>query len=295
MNRIRLLIISTIIWLFFLANTEAISTYTSITFLNIQLVTFIMAVGIFVVGLLFPTRNKLSKNIIIASLFGIYALSQLYVTRESMVIEIQVFNTIAEVVVIFVSYFLCNQLSNWFINYNYRLKEAVYSPIESLISSTFSDVEQIEKKISRARRFEHELSIVHVSLANAVKSKQQGLRFTGSTNKDMLGAPIAEIFQYITGTSTTKAWYNDNLLLCIPAGTNTPQVTSTIENIKAVMDNVLKIKVDIKTANFPQDGLVLSDLVENSDDHEIYRKTTATRPIIYNLPKLQSQNQSKSG
>ena len=288
MNRIRLLFIFAASWMFFITNVEWITAQTSLSFLSIDSTVFILSIGMFVIALAFPETNQFSSNLVIWGLIGVYSILQFVIPYENMTLETVILHRAFEIAVLLVSYYLAYGLSNWFVMYLHDWQEAVFKPAESLITSMFTDVEQIEKKISRARRFENELAIVYVDLSEALRVNN----LASAIKKRLFLAHLAEMLQLMTNKSTTKTWYNDKLVLCIPAGVNSPQVATTIENVEAVLGHILKLEAEVSTASFPQDGIVLSDLVENATDYHRRQQSNEKRAVVYTLPQLQSQSMS---
>jgi hypothetical protein len=262
--RFRLLIILLIAWLFFILSFERIVNQTDLSTLSIAPFVYVLIVLTTIFVILLLPQYKISGRNLLLALSALYAATKVISVLINPITDASVFlaSLTLELVVFLTSNYLTLSLTNWFCHYNEGLKQAIFSPISSQIEEKYQNANSIEQRIAAARRFERELTLLYIRFDKVMGSKPGISWEENSDARDVLfHMRMAELLSFLS-PNALKAWNQSDLMMCVPF--DTQQNSELASQIKEVFSNVLKVEVNVGMAAFPQDGLVLKDLIENA-------------------------------
>jgi hypothetical protein len=262
--RFRLLILLHIIWLFFILSFERIVNQTAFSTLSIAPFVYALIMLTTIVVVVFLPASKISARKLFFALIVVYAAAKSLSLLFNPVTDFSDFlaSMSIELLVFLMSNYLTLSLTNWFGQYNEGLKAAIFSPISGQIEEKYQNANSIEQRIAAARRFERELTLLYIRFDKAMGNKS-GLSWAENSNvRDILfQMRMAELLSFLS-PNALKAWNHNDLMMCVPFDAEKNHELAA--QIKEVFINVLKVEVNVGIAAFPEDGLVLQDLIENA-------------------------------
>lgn len=252
MFRFRFFIISTITWLAFVLNLEAILNNLEIA-IHIQPFVYVLAISTVVSMMLFLKLHEYQTSLVISTLVLLYAIGKVVfpTTIDFTVVAM-------ELGLIVGTYFVTRPVSNWLDNYSNNIKRAVFSPTNTLMKDNHQNIAAIDRKISLARRFNRELSLLYVPMNDKIRS-------SNGIKELVLQGQINEWLDLIVGDGGMYAWHEGNLMICLQ-GEAVEQIDTVAEQFSSLITNVFKMEVQIGAANFPTQGLILDDLIATAHE-----------------------------
>jgi hypothetical protein len=254
MFRFRLYIILTITWLAFVLNLEDIFRNLDIT-VHIQPFVYVIAINT-VVGMMSILKlREIQTTISVSTLVLLYGIGKMLLPID-LGIEHALTAIIIELTLIIGTYFATRPVTNWLGGYSNNIKRAVFSPANTLVLDSHNNTAAIERKISLARRFERELSLLYIPMSN-------NFRKTDEIRAMALQRKIQELLNVLVGKGGLHAWHNGDLMVCLQ-GDAVAHVDTIASQFSMLIADVLKMQLQIGVAAFPTQGLILDDLIETA-------------------------------
>lgn len=247
MFRFRLFIISTIIWLAFVLNLEAILNNLEIP-IHIQAFVYVLAIGTVICMMLFLQLRDYQPSVIVSTLLLSYAIGKVIFPADFDFTDIAM-----ELVLVLGTYFVTRPVTNWLADYSNNLKKAVFNPMNTLLKNNQHSIEAVERKISLARRFGRELNLIYIPMNDKLRA-YHGMKVLA------LQAKINELLNVLVSDTGLYAWHDGNLMICLQE-TSVEELGNITTQFSALITDVLKTQVQLGTANFPTQGLIMDDLI----------------------------------
>lgn len=254
MFRFRFFILVAITWLAFIFNLEAILRKFAIT-LHIQSFVYLLVVGIAFGLMLILKLRRVQTAVSVSTLVLLYAIAKV-VFPTGLSMEYFLTEVVIELALVLGTYFAIRPLADWLGNYNNRLKQAVFSPTNTLMVDSTVNIAAIERKISLARRFERNLSLLYIPMNVSYRNSED-------IKNAALQRKINELVNVLLGNAGLHAWHNGDLMVCLQDEA-VDHVDTIAEQFSNLLADVLKMKVQIGVASFPIHGLLLDDLIEKA-------------------------------
>jgi hypothetical protein len=169
-------------------------------------------------------------------------------------------------------------ISEWFKNQRKRTDSVSVSGLikETALPLYDKYLSTLNKELSRIRRFEHSLAIAvlkktgfHPDQVNKKNPKAEPQLFTYPSDNDV--KPISEIEFILCGLVVKNSIRDIDIIVYDPTShqfiisfpeTNIGQAHHTIKRIKKLIGNRMADQLAFGLAEFPQNGLILNDLIE---------------------------------
>lgn len=254
MFRFRFSIILTIAWLAFVLNFNEILESLAIH-LHVQDFVLALCIGTVIVMMLVFKSHKIPSSVSIATLVLLYAIGKV-LFRTNLDIETYTATVIIELGTLLFTFFVTRPVVEWLTGYNNKIKSAVFSSDNTLISNSYNNTAAIERKISLARRFGRELSLLYIPMSNKFED-------FGEIKSLALKQEMGELIEVMVGHTGLYSWHHGDLMICLQ-GDAVNYVETIANQFSKVMADVLKTQVQVGIANFPHQGLILDDLIETA-------------------------------
>lgn len=264
MFRFRFLIIMFVAWLFMILSFERIVNQTNFSTLSIAPFVYVLVMATAAFAILYLPNHRLPNYGLILFMLAIYTPAKALSVWLNYIGDMNAFvaSLALEITVLLSANILILSLTNWFYQYNESLKSAIFSPISSQIDEKYQNTNIIEQRIAAARRYEREPTLLFIQFDKAMSSKLSASREQESDAGNILfHMRMAELLSFLSPNSV-KAWNQNDLMVCVPF--DVAKNHQLAEQIQEVFTNVLKVNVNVKLAAFPQDGLVLEDLIQTA-------------------------------
>jgi len=250
MFRFRFFIISTIVWLAFVLNLEAILNNLEIA-IHIQRFVYVIAISTVVSMMLFLKLHEYQSSVAVSTLVLVYAIGKVLFpsTIDFTVVAMELGLVIG-------TYFVTRPVTNWLDTYSNNIKKAVFSPTNTLIKDNHHNVAAIERKINLARRFDRELSLLYIPMGEKLDS-------VNDIKSMALQAHINNLLNVLVGDTCLYAWHEGNLMVCLQ-GDAVEHVDTIAAQFSSMIADILKMQVELGLANFPTQGLILDDLIDTA-------------------------------
>jgi lipopolysaccharide/colanic/teichoic acid biosynthesis glycosyltransferase len=270
----RILLVVTVMWFVFLFNIERLDLFGQKPF-NLDTSTYVVAALISVALLAYP---DLAYRNIWYSIGAVITLD--IVVRTVMgypwnVDSIYLF--FPEAFLVTATFLLMRRVSHALLGYETKIEALLLDTDSSRIVSRAVGEDQINQELYRARRFERPLSIVYCAGSEAINQAldrsendtevlndvvKETIRWNVSENlrHRYQQAKLAKIIDALTHKGDIIAQYSDGLIISLPE--NTAQDAETfVYHLTTLSRETLQFEPLIGVASFPDDGLVLDDLV----------------------------------
>jgi hypothetical protein len=259
MFRFRLLILSTISWLAFVLNLEAILRNLEIA-IHIQPFVYILAIVTVISMISVLKLHEVQTVVSVSTLALLYGIGKVL-----FLIDLNITSIIIEVTLVIGTFFVARPVASWLGNYSKRIKSAVFSPTNTLMLDKQHNAAAIERKISLARRFGRELSLLYIPMSRK-------FRTSDDMRAMVLQRKLNELVNLLVDDSGLYAWHNGDLMVCLQ-GEAVRHLDTIAAQFSSLITDVLKMQIQIGVADFPAQGLMLDDLIESAH-------TTLGQPII---------------
>lgn len=276
MFRFRISVILNIIWLAFVLNFNIILNRLEIAIL-IQPFVFVLAIGTLIAMMLVFKSYKVHTTFVLSTLVLLYAIGKVLLPVHQSY-DTFIPTAVIEIILLVGTFFLARPMVEWLGNYNKRIKSAVFHPANTLMHKSHNNTAAIERKISLARRFGRELSLLYIPMSNRFHT-------VGDIKTLALQRQMSDLIDVLIGNSGLYTWHNGDLMVCLQ-GDAVNHVETIASQFSGVITDVLKMKVQIGIADFPRHGLILDDLIETA--HVVLNQpsyATQTMPVVELFPK----------
>jgi lipopolysaccharide/colanic/teichoic acid biosynthesis glycosyltransferase len=270
----RILLVVTVMWFVFLFNIERLSLFGQKPF-NLDTSTYVTAALISVALLAYP---DLAYRNIWYSLGGVVTISIVVRTVMGYGWHVDAISQFfPEVVLVTATFILMRKVSHNLLGYETKLEALLLGTDSSRIVSHAVGEDQINQELYRARRFERPLAIVYCAGSEAINRALSN----SSNDRDVLTdvlketvrwnvsehlghryqqSKLARIIEALTHKGDIIAQYSDGLIICLPENT-VQDVAAFAHHLTALSHETSQFEPLIGVASFPDDGLVLDDLV----------------------------------
>lgn len=288
MKSLRLWITLLILWLIFFFNIERINSP-----INIRSYTYVFVAIVVALTLALPKLQRLPFLILLVMPVPIFLVFRAFMERghwyDNLLTGYALPLTVTQVSAILLTGLLARQ-----IHYGLREFEDVIANITfgyiGRLPKPFSEGQgAIYREVKRARRFHRPLAIValkvneadiQIVLPKMVKEVQQAMM------KQYVFAGIARLLNENKHDFDTIALRDNNFILVLPeiSGEEAEQIAQKLVD---VVKEKLKVKLQVGTANFPQEAMTFESLVElaleNAQQQPVGIYTTSKQVATSNL------------
>lgn len=264
MARLRIFIIFSVLWMTLIFNLERPDTLN----INFSSAVYVVAALSLVVILLLPDFSHMRLGILLIPVFVIYGIARtLPVIGAS---DPGILTLIMEVLILLGTISLARLLSANVTNFEEVLENLVIGTSKTRVQSMAEGEQTINGELFRARRFSRPVGFVLLKL-NDVEQMQinaiRSLDYQGLLQRRFMRMRAVQITESFVYTTDPMTWYNDNLVVCLPE-TNREEAVKFTSELSHLIKMTLNLAVPIGIASFPEDGLVLSNLITAASDNE---------------------------
>jgi len=266
MIRFRLALLMLLSWVIILFNLERPEINTAgLENINIASMVYVLT-AIIMVGMLVFSE---SSQIRFSYLFGGAILA--YIVIKSIDYSELHMNPLIitiELAVIAVTIALTQYASRSFWNMELAIEDVVLDRHNSLAVNETTGTEQIEKELFRAKRAEIPLSLLylHIALLPQMKDRtSERLDVQKTFRRRYVQGQIAKNVEAIFQRGDVLMWHNDNLILAMP-GAGRERALAFAQDIYQRLHFRLGVALNIGVAVFPDDELVLDDLIQKATE-----------------------------
>ncbi|HMM26685.1 MAG TPA: sugar transferase [Aggregatilineaceae bacterium] len=258
MNRLRLLLLTAVIWLivlFVLAYPDALGFTPSP-------VVFVIAVVTVLSMLIFPDLGTSRLQMILLANGAMYLGAAAAGLLDHDLTELPL--VVTELLLLAVTAYLVRLLSVVVANLEQVLENVVTGREESRILSTVMGEETINAELFRARRFNRPVGFIllHLSGVEELKStRAERFNYQFVLQRSYLKARVGQLAESFLYHTDPIAWHADDLVICLPE-TNREQAEELARKIYDLIRLQLNIRMPIGVASFPDDGLIYKYLIE---------------------------------
>lgn len=262
MHHFRQLLILSSLWIMTVLGIERLIeriSFLSPFFYDINIDTFVY-LGIFALVILLLLYPDFAKNIqwVYAGLLIGYLVLKIVIetTLESSDIP----SIIAELALLFSTAMIFKQVSLALVNFEKVVENVVTKPTNLNILNHDEGVEEIEEELSRARRFERNISFLRVQTSLIIE-QSKGFDISRIMQQKYYQYQIAGIVRSLIYKSDTLVWEDDDLIVCLPE-TSKQESLDLAAKIYRQVKIRHNIKLAIGVANFPENALIYTNLIE---------------------------------
>ncbi len=288
MKSLRLWITILIIWLIFFFNIERINSP-----INIRSYTYIFVAVVAAVTLVFPKLQRISFLTLLVTPIPIYLVLRAILEKghwyNNLIAGYALPLTVTQVSAILLTGLLARQ-----IHYGLREFEDVIANITfgyvGKLPKPFSDgQEAMYREVKRARRYHRPLAVIALKVNEAnmqavlpkiVQEVQQAMM------REYTFASIARILDKNMHDFDTIALRDNNFILVLPEITG-EEADQIVQKLGDAIKDKMKIKLQIGTANFPNEAMTFESLVElaleNAQQQSVENYTPAKQITTHNL------------
>ncbi len=267
MARFRLLLVGLTIWLiiiFNLARPELLLGEKDLSF-NLSPLVYLMASLTAIVILLLPDLGRANIYLILIPVLGIYLVSRFMLdTPDPATPKHTFYFIVTEIVVLFLTVVVVRAVSLAVTNFEMAVENVVLRPANSRILSMADGEDKINSELLRARRFDRPVGfiVVRITLLEAMRpSPAPKLTLESAFQRHYLQTRIGQEIEASLHQSDIFAWYNDDLIVCLPE-MDYGKVLEPAKEIDTLLHVRLGIHVPMGLSAFPESGLIYKDLIE---------------------------------
>jgi len=258
MNRLRLLLLVSAMWLMFLfglARPEVLGFTPSPGVYAIVVVTILAM-------LLFPDLGTSRIQMILAGVGLLYLVLGLLGVLGHDLTTLPI--TVTELLLLAITVYLARLLSVVVANLEQVLENVVTGAKDSRILSTAAGEEAINAELFRARRFNRPVGFILLKLSDVEELKTtraDRFNYQAVLQRSYLKSRVGQLAESFLYHTDPIAWHADDLVICLPE-TNREQAEELAQKIYDLIRLQLNIRMPIGAASFPDDGLIYKYLVE---------------------------------
>ncbi len=289
MVRLRILIVAFSLWLTLLFNIER----PDILGVNLSSAVYILASVFVVVTLLLPDLSSIRLEILLIGSGILYLFMRPLAVDDASSLPTVL---IIELVILFTTIILGRLISRVVTNSEHVFESVVTGADETRAHSTLKGEEEMNAELFRARRFDRPVGFIYFRvevLTQAHAATDVIFNYEAILQRRYLRNRVARIAEATLFMNELVVWYGDNVLVCLPE--SSPENTAAVEQrINDLIRLSLNVRIPTGTANFPDDGFVLKDLIKTAvqrADEATDNSTTNTirRPTYINTGNGSSQ------
>lgn len=261
MKRFRILVLIFILWMIILFNIERpdFADGESIDFSSLL---YVVAAGVTLVLVLIPDVAQIAFTKLLAPILAIYALLSVWRGFADPTL-MGAFLTLGEVGSLALTVWLARMVTLSFLNMEVAIEDVVMDKASLNVLTMQEGEEQIRLELSRARRYDIEVALVHLHLTllkELIITERSFLDEQSIFKRRFIQGQIAKHVEAVLHRGDIIAWYNDNLVICLPNHTR-EQAHMLVQDIYTRLSFRLGLNVSMGVAVFPHDGLTYENLV----------------------------------
>lgn len=263
MARLRIFIVFSILWMTFLFNLER----PDILNLNLSSAVYVVSAVALIGIMLLPDLSQMRLGILLVPVFAFYAIARILPIMGNA--EAGAVTVVIEILVILVTVFTARILSANVTNFEEVLENLVIGSNKTRVQPMAEGEQVINGELFRARRFSRSVGFVLLKLSdveqmqlNAIKS----LDYQGLLQRRFMRTRAVQITESLVYATDPLTWYNDELVICLPE-TSREEVNKFAGELHSLISMMMNLSVPIGVASFPEDGLVLSDLIATASNN----------------------------
>lgn len=272
MAKFRILLILMAAWLIVLFNIERPDILKGGESIDLNSFVYVLAGGITVLLLMFPDLGKERFTLVATPFAVMYVILKIFFNRSASVDNMFVYIMITEIVTLGITLWVGRNVSVAVASFEDAVENAVLDTSKSRALNTAEGTDQINHELFRARRFNRPVAILYLR-----NSHLPGLSRTFSEQFDLEYAfrrryllhRIAQLVEALTYRSDIIAWHNDNLVICMPETTRENALVFA-KQLHSMLQIRLNLDVKMGLAVFPQDALIIGDLIDVALQHSVH-------------------------
>lgn len=258
MNRLRLLLLSAVIWLV----VVFVLTYPDAFGFTLSPVVFVIAAITVLSMLIFPDLGTSRLQMILLADGAMYLGAAAAGLLKHDLADLPV--VVTELLLLAVTAYLVRLLSVVVANLEQVLENVVTGREESRILSTAMGEEAINAELFRARRFNRPVGFILLNLSGVEElktSRADRFNYQFVLQRSYLKARVGQLAESFLYHTDPIAWHADDLVICLPE-TDREQAEELARKIYELIRLQLNIRMPIGVASFPDDGLIYKYLIE---------------------------------
>mgnify|MGYP001217519537 CR=1 FL=1 len=259
MVRLRILIIAFSSWLTLLFNIER----PDILGINLSSSVYILASGLVIATLLLPDLNSIRLDVLLVVSGILYLFTRSFAEDDASSLPVAI---IVELVILSATIGLGRLISSVVTNFEHVFESVVTGAGETRAHSTIVGDEEMNAELFRARRFNRPVGFIYFrveALTQTRTSTDVLFNYEAILQRRYLRNRVSRIAEAALYMDELVVWYGDNVLVCLPE--SSPENTAAVEQrINDLIRLALNVRIPSGTANFPDDGFVLKDLVKKA-------------------------------
>jgi lipopolysaccharide/colanic/teichoic acid biosynthesis glycosyltransferase len=299
MNRLRVLLIAVALWLIFLfvlAHPRLLNVW------DVSPIVIVLASTAALVIFLLPDLGTSHWSVIMVPVLLVYgAANALDLLDHARAVSPA--TVLIELTVLSITVYLARLISVAVASLEQVFDSMATGANATRVLSTAEGEAATNGELFRARRFNRPVGLLLMKLSEVPAlqvSSANIMNYQAALQRSFLRARISQLVESMLYHTDPIAWYKDDLVICLPE-TNAEEALQLAKRIVDLVRLTLNVRVPIGVANFPDDGLIYSDLVTVASRRPIHLdepsepKEAAAEPRLSESPALMIQDRGSAG
>lgn len=297
MNRFRLLILAMVIWLVLILNIERPDNIFGLGHVDLSPTFYGVALLITVSVLTIPEVAQvplLISSIVVAAFHA-----ALTVIAEALGSShaLWSYGTALEIGMVLVTLGLARGFSCSILWYETTVDSAVVGDANPMRHNLQMDETTIADELLRARRYSYPITLLYIRL-DMVDALQNGYKTRWNRRRALkkryLQAHITELVRsLLLDTVDIITWHKNNLMIFLPQKPKSA-VSVQIRQLEEVFQNVLNLSFTIGVASFPENALVLPDLINAARSDSLSPKPRKQPAVTAGSSTVETKAEAKT-
>lgn len=264
MNRFRLLILAMLVWVVLILNIERPDDIFGLGNMDLSPTFYGVALLVTVCALTIPEMGHAPFIVCGITAAVVHAVLMLIMQAFGSPHELWSYGTVLEIGMVLVTLWLSRSFSSAIIWYENTVDSAVVGEANPMRHNLQLDETAIADELLRARRYGYPVTLLYVRL-DMIPALQNGYRTRWNRRRALkkryLQTHITELVRsLLLDTVDIITWQKNNLMIFLPQKSKSA-VSVQIRQLEEVFKNVLNLSFEIGVASFPENALVLPDLI----------------------------------
>jgi lipopolysaccharide/colanic/teichoic acid biosynthesis glycosyltransferase len=277
--------------------------------INLSSAVYLVAALSVIVILLLPDFGKMRLILLMVPVLAIYGLMRHLSFFEATPANLP--TILIEFMVILTTVFTARVLSSIVTNFEDVVENLVIGSNKTRVQSTAEGEQVINGELFRARRFSRPVGLLLIKLNDVEEMQTTAIKcmdYQVMLQRRYLRARAIQITESYLYATDPIAWHHDDLVVCLPE-TNHQEAVKFAEELSKLMSLTLNLTVPIGIASFPEDGLVIGDLIkvasnniytpkdgddDDDSDDQGYRVPELPAPVVQPQHSLSVINRNRT-
>ena len=259
MNRLRVLLIAVALWLIFLfvlAHPRLLNVW------DVSPIVIVLASTAALVIFVLPDLGTSHWSIIMVPVLLVYGAANALNLLDH-IRSVSPTTVLIELAVLTITIYLARLISVAVASLEQVFDSMATGANATRVLSTAEGEAATNGELFRARRFNRPVGLLLMKLSEVPALRVSGaniMNYQAALQRSFLRARISQLVESMLYHTDPIAWYKDDLMICLPE-TNAEEALQLAKRINDLVRLTLNISVPIGIANFPEEGLIYSDLV----------------------------------